>query len=127
LSDHALISIVDDDRAFRDSLQRLLKSFSYPVTTFPSAAAFLASACVDKTGCLIADINMPEMTGLELHRYFIGIGRTIPTILITAYPDEAIRLRALNDGVIGYLNKACVENDLIHGLRFALGADKIPP
>ena len=94
---------------------------------FPSAADFLASAFVDKTSCLIADINMPEMTGVELHRHLIQAGYRIPTILITAYPDAAARSRALNDGVVGYLNKPCEEGDLLHCLRSALNARKSMP
>jgi FixJ family two-component response regulator len=127
LSDQPLISIVDDDWSFRDSLRRLLKSFGYVVKVFPSAADFLASADVGKTDCLIADINMPEITGVELHRRLIDTGYAIPTILITAYSDEAVRLQALNDGVVGYLKKPCEESDLIHGIRIALEARKPTP
>jgi FixJ family two-component response regulator len=127
LCDQPLISIVDDDRSFRDSLRRLLKSFGYVVKVFPSAADFFASTHIDKTSCLILDINMPEITGLELHRQLIQTGYRIPTILITAYPDAAVRLRALNDGVVGYLNKPCEESDLLDYLRLALDARKATP
>jgi FixJ family two-component response regulator len=127
LSDEPLISIVDDDRSFRDSLRRLLKSFGYVVKVFPSAADFLASACVGKTDCLIADINMPEVTGVELHRHLVGRCYAIPTILITAYPDEAVRLRALNDGIVAYVKKPCEERELMRCLRLALDARKSAP
>jgi FixJ family two-component response regulator len=127
LSDKPLISIVDDDRSFRDSLRRLLKSFGYFVRVFPSAADFLASGHVGETDCLIADINMPEITGVELHKRLIDTGYAIPTILITAYPDETVRSRALNDGVFSYLQKPCEEDNLVHCLRSALEARKSAP
>jgi FixJ family two-component response regulator len=127
LSDEPLISIVDDDRSFRDSLQRLLKSLGHVVKVFPSAADFLASADVGSTDCLIADNNMPDMTGVELHRRLIDTGFVIPTILITAYPDEAVRLRALNDGIVCYLKKPFEESQLVHCLRLALAARKPVP
>jgi FixJ family two-component response regulator len=127
LSDQPLISIVDDDRSFRDSLRRLLRSFGYVVEVFASAADFLATAHVGETDCLIADINMPKTTGVELHRRLIDTGYAIPTILITAYPDEAVRSRALNDGVVCYLTKPCEESDLMHYLRLALDSRKSVP
>lgn len=115
-----LISIVDDDRPFRDSLRRLLKSYGYAVEAFPSAVALLASARIDETNCIIADINMPAITGVELNKRLIESGRAIPTILITAYPDEETRSRALKDGVICYLKKPFDKDDLLRCLRSAL-------
>ena len=120
LSKEPLITIVDDDRAFRESLKRLLKSFGYAVEAFPSAVAFLASTRIDETNCVIADINMPAITGVELHKRLTESGRAIPTILITAYPDEATRTRALKDGVVGSLKKPFDKDDLLHCLRSAL-------
>lgn len=120
MSKAVLISIIDDDRSFRDSLRRLLKSFGYAVEAFPSAVAFLASTRIDDTKCVIADINMPAITGVELYKRLIESGRTIPTILITAYPDEATRSRALKDGVVAYLKKPFEEDDLMRCLRSAL-------
>jgi len=121
-----LISIVEDDRAVRESIRRLLRSMGYTVETFPSAADFLAYPGLDETACLIADINMPAMTGVELYRHLIETGRAIPTILITAYPDDAVRARALNDGVVGYLTKPFDENDLMLCVRTAFRRVKPP-
>ena len=76
---------------------------------------------------LLADVNMPGMTGLDLHRQLLAAGRNIPTILITAYPNESVRSRALNGGVISYLIKPCDEQDLLLSIRSALadaGSDK---
>ncbi|HUK07259.1 MAG TPA: response regulator [Stellaceae bacterium] len=119
-----LISIVEDDRAVRDSLRRLMRSFGYAVEAFPSAVDFLAFPRLDETACLITDINMPAMTGVELYRRLIETGRAIPTIFITAYPDDAVRARALKDGVIGYLRKPFDENNLMFCVRTALARGK---
>ena len=72
------------------------------------------------TACLIADLHMPAMTGLELHRHLIEMGHAIPTILVTAYPDSDVRTRALTDGVVCYLRKPVDENHLMRCLRAAL-------
>jgi FixJ family two-component response regulator len=90
-----------------------MRSLGFAVETFGSPAAFLASPNLDRCGCLIADINMPEMTGVELHRRLIDTGRAIPTILITAYPDGIVRRHALKDGVLCYLSKPFDEADLL--------------
>ena len=73
-----LISIVDDDQPFRDSMRKLMTSLGYTVEAFPSAANFLASPLLAQTACLVADVNMPGMTGPELHRHLIGAGLAIP-------------------------------------------------
>jgi FixJ family two-component response regulator len=65
----SLVSVVEDDQFFRESMRRLMRSFGYTVEAFPSAADFLASPRLVETGCLIADVHMPRMTGLELHRH----------------------------------------------------------
>ena len=115
-----LIAVVEDDWFFRDSMRSLMKSLGYTVEAFASAADFLASARLVETGCLIADVNMPRMTGLELHKRLIEMGHAIPTILVTAYPDIDVRTRALKDGVVCYLRKPVDENHLIRCLRAAL-------
>jgi len=77
-----------------------MRSLGYGVEAFSSAADFLASPRLIDTTCLIADVNMPAMTGVELHRHLIKVGYAIPTILVTAYPNNVDRARALNDGVV---------------------------
>jgi len=116
----SLVSVVEDDRHFRESMRRLLRSLGYLVEAFPSAADFLASAGRAETACLIADVNMPVMTGIELYRHLIDAGRAIPTILVTAYPNDVDRIRALNDGVFCYLRKPVDEQHLKKCLRAAL-------
>ena len=92
-----LISIVDDDQPFRESMRKLVTLLGYTVEAFSSAADFLASRLLPETACLIADVNMPGMTGIELHRHLVDAGYAIPTILVTAYPDEVVRDQALKD------------------------------
>src|SRR5215813_12417348 len=100
-----LISLVDDDEHFRNSMQRLMRSLGYTAEDFSSAADFLASPRLAETACLIADVHMPAMTGVELYRRLIDTGRAIPTILVTAYPNDADRTSAESDGVLCYLRK----------------------
>ncbi|HTO62927.1 MAG TPA: response regulator [Bradyrhizobium sp.] len=122
----SLISIVEDDQFVRASVRRLMRSFGYAVETFPSAADFLAFPRLDETACLIADINMPAMTGVELYHRLIESGRPIPTILMTAYPDDAVRTRALADGVLCYLLKPFDDDDLLRCVRTALDGSETP-
>ena len=124
LSERSLISIVDDDRSFGDSLRRLLKSLDYAVAVFTSGAQFLASHQFAATECLVADVHMPEMTGIELFNHLIERGHTIPTILVTAHPDDRVKERMLNLGVECYLGKPLVESTLIDCLRSALARGK---
>jgi FixJ family two-component response regulator len=119
-----LVSVVEDDLFFRESMRRLMRSMGYPVEVFSSAADFLASPRLLETTCLIADVQMPAMGGLELHRGLIDAGSAIPTILVTAYPNDIDRARALNDGIVCYLGKPIDETLLTRCLRRALGSDE---
>ena len=115
-----LVSVVDDDQFFRESMCRLMRSLGYTADIFPSAADFLASPRLAETACLITDIHMPAMTGYELYRRLIDTGRAIPTILVTAFPNDIDRARALNDGVVCYLRKPVDEEHLTQCVREAL-------
>ena len=121
-----LVAVVEDDQFFRESMRRLLRSLGYAAEAFPSAADFLASPRLGETACLIADLHMPAMTGLELHRRVIDMGHAIPTILVTVYPDNDVRARAQNDGVVCYLRKPVDEEHLMRCLRAALRSDEPP-
>lgn len=116
----SVISIIDDDEPHLESMTSLMKSLGFRVEAFSSAAAFLASPHLNATCCLIADINMPHMTGVELHGRLVRSGSAIPTILITAYPDDNTRARAKADGVVCYLTKPCAEDQLLACVRSAL-------
>jgi len=115
-----LISIVDDDQPYRESMRKLIMLLGYTVEAFPSAADFVASRVVPETACLVADVHMPGMTGVELHRHLVDAGYAIPTILVTAYPDEVVRDQALKDGVVCYLSKPVDDDCLERCLRSAL-------
>jgi FixJ family two-component response regulator len=115
-----LISVVDDDESVREATLGLMQSLGYRAAAFPSAEDFLQSREVQRTSCLIADINMPGMSGLDLHRRLSAPGKPFPTILITAYPDERVREGALDAGVICYLSKPFDEGDLLSCLSNAI-------
>jgi FixJ family two-component response regulator len=95
-------------------------SLGHNVEAFSSAENFLASSRLIETTCLVADIHMPTMTGIELYKHLVKAGYTIPTILVTAYPNDVERARIMNDGVICYLRKPVDEQHLIRCLRAAL-------
>jgi FixJ family two-component response regulator len=101
-----------------------MRSLGYNVETFSSAANFLASPRLIETTCLVADVHMPAMTGIELYNHLIEAGYTIPTIFVTAYPDDVERVCALDDGVICYLRKPVDEQHLVRCLRAALESDE---
>jgi FixJ family two-component response regulator len=120
MSKPSLVSVVEDDRFFRESMKRLMRSRGYRVEVFPSAADFLGSSQLGETACLIADVHMPAMTGVELYRRLIDLGYAIPTILVTAYSDDDVRTRALRDGVVCFLRKPVDEEHLLRCLGAAI-------
>jgi FixJ family two-component response regulator len=120
LPEKILISIVDDDESVREALVSLMQSHGYAAEAFESGATFLNSTQVQTTGCLIADMHMPGMTGLELLSRLVAAGLPTPTILITARHDESVRVRALRDGVACYLPKPFAEDELLRCIRSAL-------
>ena len=124
MAKRTLISIVEDDEPFRESMKKLMRVLGYTVEAFPSAADFLASPLISATACLVTDVQMPGMTGLELHRYLGDVGHRIPTILVTAYPDEITRDRALKAGVVCYVSKPVDDEHLERCLRSALESGK---
>ena len=117
---NVLIAVVDDDRFFRESMSRLMRSMGYTVDIFSSAADFLASPRLAEAACLIADVQMPVMTGLELYRRLVDMGHAIPTILATAFPNDVDQPRALEDGALCYLPKPVDEERLMRCVREAL-------
>lgn len=120
-----VISIVDDDDSAREGVTDLVGTLGFSVHSFPSAEDFLNSDQLHCTSCLIADVQMPGMTGLELHDRLVAAGLAIPTVLITAYPDERIRVRALRAGVVCYLVKPFAEQDFLDCIRSALNHTRL--
>ena len=105
MTENSLISIVDDDDWIRGAIEALVRSLGLATRTFASAEAFLQSSSVAETRCLILDVHMPEMSGLELQDHLSRLGSEIPIIFITAYPDETIKARALSAGALCFLHK----------------------
>jgi FixJ family two-component response regulator len=115
-----LISIIDDDASIRAAVGNLLQSLGYYVHTFGSAEEFLRSDHMDATACVVADVNMPAMSGVELLIHLRNRDQRVPFIFITAFPDERIRARAFSAGALGFLTKPFDRGHLIACLEQAL-------
>jgi FixJ family two-component response regulator len=115
-----MVAVVEDDGSYRIALQRLLKSAGLPVRLFASAEEFLNSGEQHETGCLIADIRMPGMSGLDLQAKLNAENCTIPTIFITAHGDEKMRLQAMRGGAVKFLAKPFDAGVLLESVRVAL-------
>jgi len=115
-----LISIIDDDASVRIATNRLVRSLGYAAHTFASADGFLQSPHVNDTACVIADVQMPGMSGIELQSFLIAHGRSVPMIFITAFPEESIRSRALKAGAVCFLSKPFDGTILIELIDIAL-------
>lgn len=120
MANEPLVAIVDDDASVRNAIRGLMRSLGYAVEAFASAKDFMASEDRRRATCLIADVNMPEMTGPELYRHLAAAGEAVPTILITAYPNEEVRTRALRAGAMAYLTKPFDEAELLRFVQLAL-------
>jgi FixJ family two-component response regulator len=115
-----LIAVIDDDESVRTALQELLKSAGLPARSFASAEEFLKSGQQRQTGCLIADIRMPGMSGLEMQAKLNADHCRIPTIFITAHGDEKMRMQALRAGAVEFLSKPFDDKVLLDSVRAAL-------
>ena len=116
-----MVAVIDDDEAFRAALQRLLKAAGFPVRSFASAEDFLKSGQQHETGCLITDIRMPGMSGLDLQAKLSAEHCPIPTIFITAHGDEKMRLQAMRGGAVKFLGKPFDSAILLESVRAAMG------
>jgi FixJ family two-component response regulator len=114
------IAIIDDDESIRTGLHFLVTSLGYDVYAFGSAADFLQSGQLDDVSCVISDVRMPFMSGIQLQAHLRSTGCKLPFIFITAIPEESIRRQAFNDGAIGFLNKPLDDEALIACLQKAL-------
>ena len=115
-----LIAIVDDDELARDGMRELVESLGYAAATFTSAEHFLKSAVISQVTCLITDLQMPGQSGLELQEALRSRGYQMPVILITAYPNDKDRTRALNNGAIDFLSKPFDDRWLMECLTDAI-------
>jgi len=120
MSEVPLISIVDDDVLAREGIRELVESLGYKAVAFESAQHFIASSVLAETTCLITDLQMPGQSGLELQEALRSRGYQMPVILVTAYPNDKHRARALNNGAVGFLSKPFDENWLVECLTDAI-------
>ena len=119
-----MISIVDDDPSVREATKGLVRSLGYGAAAFASAEDFLQSDQVNDTACLITDVQMPGLSGVELQSRLIAQGNCTPIIFITAFPEQRIRTRALEAGAVGFLSKPFDEDRLIEYIHAALNGGK---
>jgi FixJ family two-component response regulator len=115
-----LVAIVDDDESTRETTKDLLESAGLAAATFASAALLLKSRRLNSISCLVTDLRMPQMTGLELHQHLVASNHSIPTILITAYPDDRVRAQALKAKFVCYLAKPFGAEELLACIRCAI-------
>jgi len=119
-----MIAIVDDDKSVRESENSLIRSFGYATATFASGEEFLGSGRLRDTECLITDVRMPGMSGVDLQSRLIANGNRTPVIFVTAHPEERLRERALRAGALGFLSKPISEESLIACLERATGTHR---
>ena len=123
MQDKHHISIVDDDESVRDAAVNLFRSMGLPAAAYCSAEEFLASGMLERTSCLVLDVHMPGMGGLDLQSHLESIGRHIPIVFVTAFTEDATRAKAMAAGAIGFLAKPFREGDLLDGIRSALQSE----
>jgi len=122
VSETALISIVDDDESMREAIQSLLRSVGFRAKTFASGEQFLQSDQIENTACLILDVRMPGMSGLDLQRRLMATQCRIPIVFVTAHGEEEARSRALQEGAVDFLLKPFSEEALLNAIQAALHA-----
>lgn len=120
-----LLSVVDDDEMLRESLPDLLREFGFMARAFSSGQEFLLSDYADQTSCLILDVSMPGMSGLDLQRELKRRKQSIPIIFISAQMDEDIRKQALQRGAVRFLHKPFSDTDLLDAVNAALDHDSV--
>jgi FixJ family two-component response regulator len=119
-NDKFIVMIVDDDESVRRAARRLIRSYGFAVETFVSADDFLASGRLSETACLVLDVQMPGLNGLELQSRLVAEGHQVSIIFITAFDDENARAQALKAGALSYLVKPFEEADLLNSINLAL-------
>ena len=129
MAEAPIISVVDDDPSVRTATARLLRSMGFSVYAFASAQEFLSSPPLSETSCVIADVQMPGMTGVELQDHLIAHDHSMPIIFITAFPHDRVRERAMNAGAVCFLSKPFDETRLLECVEQALmkRQNKAPP
>jgi FixJ family two-component response regulator len=116
----SIVCVVDDDFSVRDSTQRLIRSFGFRAKAFASAEEFENAGNLDEAACLILDVQMPGMSGIQLQRQLASRRREIPIIFITAYEDDVVRAQAIREGAVAFLIKPFSEEVLLDAIHTAL-------
>ena len=127
MAERPLVVIVDDDQSLRNATRDLLKAAGFSTATFEDAESFLGSASRAAAACLVADMRMPGMTGLELYQALVASGERIPTVIITAHPEELTQSRARDAGITCYLSKPFAPDDLLECVGEALAKSQRRP
>jgi FixJ family two-component response regulator len=127
MAERPLVVIVDDDQSLRNATRDLLKAAGFSTATFEDAESFLGSASRASAACLVADMRMPGMTGLELYQALVASGERIPTVIITAHPEELTQSRARDAGITCYLSKPFAPDDLLECVGEALAKSQRRP
>jgi FixJ family two-component response regulator len=122
---NGVIAIVDDDAPLREALGSVMKAAGFSINTFASAEEFLASGNGQKSMCLILDVRLPGMSGLELQRRLREAGNQVPVVFVTAHGDASLRDLALKTGAAAFLNKPVRSDTLLNAIRAALGQPEI--
>jgi FixJ family two-component response regulator len=122
-----LVAVVDDDPSIRNATRDFLKAAGFAAATFADAQSFLGSASRASTACVVADMRMPGMTGLELYQALVASGERIPTVIITAHPEELTQARAREAGITCYISKPFDPDDLLECVREALAKSQRGP
>src|SRR5262249_15717252 len=120
LQHRPIISIIDDDESMRCALKSFVTSLGFKAYTFASAGQYLDSSHLDDTSCLITDLQMPGLNGIELQQSILAQGRHIPMIFVTAFPEERMRARAIEAGALGFLGKPFDSSTLVELIEKAL-------
>ena len=126
MAEKPLVAIVDDDESIRNATRDLLRAAGFSTATFEDAESFLGSASRASASCVVADIRMPGMTGLELYQTLVASGDGIPTVIITAHPEEVTHSRAREAGITCYLSKPFAPDELVECVRVALAKPRGP-
>jgi FixJ family two-component response regulator len=126
-ADRPLIALVDDDESVRESLPDLLREFGFSARAFSSGEEFLQSDAVRQSRCLVLDVAMPRMSGLDVQQELARRGLAIPIIFITGHKDEDVRARAMAQGAAGFLHKPFSDSALLEALRQAVPSDRGRP
>ncbi|MGZ8269510.1 MAG: response regulator transcription factor [Burkholderiales bacterium] len=127
MAERLLVAIVDDDESIRNATRDLLRAAGFSTATFEDAESFFGWASRASTACVVADIRMPGMSGVELYRALVASGERIPTVIITAHPEDVAQSRAREAGITCYLSKPFEPDDLLECVRKALATSTRGP